>query len=196
MAKREPVVSDTKQRILDAALDVFGERGYGGASVDEVAAAAGVTKGAVYYWFEDKEDLARDLQHLLWQRLAETALGAYDAQQPAMDNLRVCFETFLEAVREVPAARGFLREAWFSPELDAAGRADHEAWLEVVRTLLQEGISRGELIVVDVEAAARVLTGALMEATLHVLGSGDIASTLDVIGHILEAFAAASVPSK
>jgi AcrR family transcriptional regulator len=47
----------TRQRLLSAAGRVFAKRGYYGATLDEVAAAAGLTKGAVYYNFQSKEDL-------------------------------------------------------------------------------------------------------------------------------------------
>jgi AcrR family transcriptional regulator len=47
----------TRQHLLDAGAIVFGRRGYHGASLDEVAATAGFTKGAVYSNFKNKEDL-------------------------------------------------------------------------------------------------------------------------------------------
>ena len=47
----------TRQHLIDAGAVVFSQRGYAGASLDEVAAAAGFTKGAVYSNFKNKEDL-------------------------------------------------------------------------------------------------------------------------------------------
>jgi AcrR family transcriptional regulator len=47
----------TRERLLDAGLQVFSRRGYYAASVDEIAAEAGFSKGAVYSNFESKEDL-------------------------------------------------------------------------------------------------------------------------------------------
>lgn len=47
----------TREHLLQAAAHVFAERGYHGASLDEVAAAAGFSKGAVYSNFRNKEDL-------------------------------------------------------------------------------------------------------------------------------------------
>lgn len=47
----------TRQQLLDAAAHVFARRGYHGATLDEIAAQAGLTKGAVYYNFSSKEDL-------------------------------------------------------------------------------------------------------------------------------------------
>lgn len=193
MAKREPVVRDTKQRILDAALEVFGERGYRGASVDDIAAAAGVTKGAVYYYFTDKDDLARDLQHVLWDQLAQDALAAYDGDRPTVDNLLGCFEAFVTTIQGMRGAKTFLREAWFSPALDAAGRADHEQALGLVQQVLQQGMDQGELVRCDPEALTRVLVGALMEATLHILGTGDVDATLEVVRHLVRSFAVETV---
>src|ERR1035438_3365086 len=47
----------TREHLLAAAAEVFAERGFHGASLDEVAAVAGFTKGAVYSNFKNKEDL-------------------------------------------------------------------------------------------------------------------------------------------
>ncbi len=47
----------SREQLLDAAARVFAERGYRGASVEAIAAAAGVTKGALYWNFESKSDL-------------------------------------------------------------------------------------------------------------------------------------------
>jgi AcrR family transcriptional regulator len=47
----------TREHLLEAAAQVFGERGYHGASLDDIAASAGFTKGAVYSNFKSKEDL-------------------------------------------------------------------------------------------------------------------------------------------
>jgi AcrR family transcriptional regulator len=48
---------DTRQQILDAALDLFGEQGYDKTSLREIAERVGVTKAALYYHFRSKEDL-------------------------------------------------------------------------------------------------------------------------------------------
>ncbi|MDQ0190673.1 TetR family transcriptional regulator [Alicyclobacillus cycloheptanicus] len=50
-------LNDTRSRILTAAERVFAEKGYSGSSLDDVAAAAGLTKGAVYWHFASKSDL-------------------------------------------------------------------------------------------------------------------------------------------
>ena len=48
---------ETRDRILDAAEDVFNECGYSNTTLNEIAEAAGVTRGAIYWHFKNKEDL-------------------------------------------------------------------------------------------------------------------------------------------
>jgi len=55
--RRAAARGTARERLLDAAAAVFAERGYRAASVEDIAAAAGLTKGAVYWNFEGKEDL-------------------------------------------------------------------------------------------------------------------------------------------
>ena len=55
--RRRPTRAQTRRRLLQAAGDVFAQRGYDRASLDDVAAAAGLTKGAVYSSFAGKDDL-------------------------------------------------------------------------------------------------------------------------------------------
>ena len=65
----------TRERLLDAALEVFSRRGYSAASVDEIAAEAGYSKGAVYSNFSSKEDLFLALFDQRFARDAEDYPG-------------------------------------------------------------------------------------------------------------------------
>ena len=47
---------DTRDRILDAAEDVFNNRGYSNTTLNEIAEVAGVTRGAIYWHYKNKED--------------------------------------------------------------------------------------------------------------------------------------------
>lgn len=103
---------DTRTRILAAAADMFAEQGYSNASLDKVAARAGMSKGAVYWHFSSKQDLflaileqnlSRDLRVLAAQiqdvLTAEDPLAAIHSWLEAM---RACMESesslFLEFV--------------------------------------------------------------------------------------------------
>ena len=62
VARRQPAPKDTKNRLMAAAVEVFGTRGYAKASVDDIVKRAGMTRGAFYYYFTSKADIAHDLQ--------------------------------------------------------------------------------------------------------------------------------------
>jgi AcrR family transcriptional regulator len=62
---------DRQQRLLEAAADEFAEHGYDAASTNRIAPAAGVSKGSVYYYFEDKADLYATVLRRGFAELAE-----------------------------------------------------------------------------------------------------------------------------
>ena len=57
MRKTKEEAQQTRSNLLNAALNVFYERGVSKASLDEIAKTAGVTRGALYWHFKNKEDL-------------------------------------------------------------------------------------------------------------------------------------------
>ncbi len=184
---RRPRGQETRERILAVALKEFAARGYAAVTVEEIAAAAGVTKGAVYYWFTDKDDLGRELQHELYERLGNVALRALDPDGDIVSNIRRSFESYLDALGDLDEARFFLRDAWVIPALDEGGRRDHEDAVATVRGILARAADRGEIVALDPDALAHILTGAWAEATLYVLRTGERAATIAVVEHLVEA---------
>jgi AcrR family transcriptional regulator len=69
---------DTRERILDVALELFNEQGYDRTSLREIADHLGVTKAALYYHFERKEDILLEL-HLRLHALGRDTLDQLDA---------------------------------------------------------------------------------------------------------------------
>ncbi len=75
--------SDTRERILDVALQLFTEQGYDKTSLREIAEQLGITKAALYYHFERKEDMLLEL-HL---RLHELARGVFERLDSLPDDV-------------------------------------------------------------------------------------------------------------
>jgi AcrR family transcriptional regulator len=67
------MTNDTRQRILDTALDLFIERGYDKTSLREIAERVGVTKAALYYHFSSKEEIIRTLVEPFFANMAPMA---------------------------------------------------------------------------------------------------------------------------
>lgn len=186
MVRRMPRGEETRERILDVALREFAARGYAEVTIEEIAVAAGFTKGAVYYWFADKDEIGRELQHELNERLTARSLAALSLGGDTISNMLASFHAYLEALGDLGEARFFLRDAWVIPELDEAGRADHEDAVALMRGVLASAADHGEIVALDPDALAHALTGAFAEATLHVLRTGDRDGTVAVVGHLIE----------
>jgi AcrR family transcriptional regulator len=74
VAKTAQKTGSSRERLLEAAAKVFAERGYQAASVDEIAAAAGLSKGAVYWNFSSKDELFHALlEERIDRQIEETA---------------------------------------------------------------------------------------------------------------------------
>lgn len=102
----------TRERLLDAAFEVFAEHGIAGGSIEAVCEAAGFTRGAFYSNFASKEELF----HAIVDREARRHLDALERAAAEIDTSAVATaEGFREAVTELVAAVG----------LDEAG---HRAW--------------------------------------------------------------------
>jgi AcrR family transcriptional regulator len=100
---REEKKAQTRERLLDAASTVFARKGFAATSIDEIAEAAGVTKGAVYSNFDSKEDLVRTvLDERLEQRFRELAEDVPSDGSLAEDAARASeqFGTVLEEERD------------------------------------------------------------------------------------------------
>jgi AcrR family transcriptional regulator len=80
---RRPGRAAVRRRLLDAALQVFAERGYASANLDQVAAAAGLTKGAIYSNFASKDDLFFAMMHDQANRRVEAVRVALEAGEGA-----------------------------------------------------------------------------------------------------------------
>ncbi len=164
----------TRQRLVTAARELFGARGYADVGTEEIVRAAGVSRGALYHQFRDKADLfaavAEEIEAEIVERIAADAAGA--AADPA-GVLRIGARLFLDACAEPEVERIIL--------LDAPAVLGWEAWrdlagrygLGLVQLALQTAMDAGAIIHQPVVPLAHVLTGALNEGALYVARAED-----------------------
>jgi AcrR family transcriptional regulator len=157
--------TETRQGLLAAAYRVFGEKGYAQATVDDVAAAAGVSKGAVYHHFASKEELFRALLADHGHELDAMAAAAKDARSFA-DLVRRVVRVWIGHYRSDPlfvplsleSRLAATREAW-AREIVADFYAQLRGLIAGLLTVGQEtGFVRSDL---EPERAAALLFGVL-----------------------------------
>src|ERR1035441_1209865 len=87
----------TRRAVLAAARSLFGKKGYAQTSVDEIADAARVTKGAVYHHFAGKEALFRAVLAEVEVEAEARAVGAGDPEGPPIDQIVARVNAYLDA---------------------------------------------------------------------------------------------------
>ena len=160
--------SQRRALIVQSALEVFAERGFAGASLDDIAHRAGVTKALLYRHFSSKSEIyVRLLERELDDLLAAVAAALDERADPA-DRLRAGIEAFFAHVEERPFARRLL---FRDPEADvAAGAAQERAQAALSKTLASLLSSNQRLLAGDpqreltIELFAQVLKTGLNAA--------------------------------
>ena len=110
----------TRQRILDAALDLFGSRGVDAVSLDEIAREVGVRKQTVLYWFPSKDELVDAvLESVAAELVVLIDAAVRSSSEDPLDRVdAVVRAVFRPAVRR-PALLGLVREMSRLPEAQA-----------------------------------------------------------------------------
>ncbi|MDQ4053241.1 MAG: TetR family transcriptional regulator, partial [Actinomycetota bacterium] len=163
----------TREALVGAARPLFAQHGYAAVSTDQIARAAGVTRGALYHQFAGKEELFAALLEQMEAEIADRLAARLGSVDDPLALLRDGIDGWLEAcaqpeVRrivliEAPAALGWQR--WRE-----VGRRYGVGLVEATLQLLVDG----EVIADQpVRPLAHVLIGALEEAALYVAGAAD-----------------------
>jgi AcrR family transcriptional regulator len=141
MARTRPLRSETRRRVLDAAFEVFGERGIAASSLTEVAARAGLTKGAVYSNFDSKDELVLALMEEHAGHRIQASLDAVEAA----DSADLFGELAAVLVREMRADATWhrlLAEYFAMAQHDAARRQALQQRRREVRTTIARAVER------------------------------------------------------
>jgi AcrR family transcriptional regulator len=103
----------TRQKLLDAAEEIFGSKGYENAGVAEITRRAGVAQGTFYIYFADKKaaftELVKELNHLVRREIAMATEGIEDR----MEAERTGFQAFFRFVIRRPDLYRIIRQAEF-----------------------------------------------------------------------------------
>ncbi|MFD6968477.1 ScbR family autoregulator-binding transcription factor [Streptomyces sp. NPDC059949] len=159
-AERPQVKQDralrTRRAILEAAAVVFEERGYGAAKLTDIVKLAHVTKGALYFHFDSKEDLAQAVIDAQVSMHAPFTPQEFKAQEFVDIGM-----IFSHRLRHDVLMRGSARLTLEQNGRDLDRAAPYQEWIDLHTALLVEAKERGELFPhVDPSEPARLVVGA------------------------------------
>lgn len=163
-----------RERILQAALEVFARKGYHRGVVDDIVRASGTSKGAVYHHFPNKEALflalVDEFSNHLAAAVAETIAKRHGALAKVEGALRAGLETF---ARHRELARILLLEAVsLGPTYEAKRAEVHSRFAALIRGYLDEAVSEGSIPSLDTGVATLAWLGAVNEIVIQWLHTG------------------------
>jgi AcrR family transcriptional regulator len=162
--RREAEARATREALIQAALELFTERGYAGVGTEEIVTRAKVTRGALYHHFTDKRDLFRAVfervEGDLMERIGSTMEGADDAWDLMVAGMRA----FLDACEEPAVKQISLTDAPAVLGWEEWREIDNRHGLGLTRAALQGAVDAGVLRPIAVEPMSHLLVAALSEA--------------------------------
>ena len=169
---RDP--QSTRERILDAALNVFSKKGYHHTRLDEIVDESSTSKGAIYFHFPNKERLFMALvdqfADLLERRVTE-------AIQPAagMGRVRLALETVIETFGKYrrPAKILLVQAVGLGSIFEDKRNEVNDRFARLIETYLEEAIAIGDIAPVDTEVVSVAWMGAVYNVIIRWVYTGE-----------------------
>ncbi|MFN3877583.1 MAG: TetR/AcrR family transcriptional regulator [Brevundimonas sp.] len=187
MATRSEKVEETKARLVTAARQAFATQGYAAASMDDLTADAGLTRGALYHNFGDKKGLLQavidqiDAEMLVRMRAAGEGLPPWDAfVAEGVAYIEMSLEPEIQRIMllDGPAVLG-----------DPSRWPNQTACLRTTTQMIQALIDDGFVKPMNAEAAAHLVNGAALNAALWVAAADEpervFESAVDAFRHLV-----------
>ncbi|MDM4771061.1 TetR/AcrR family transcriptional regulator [Solimonas sp. SE-A11] len=160
-------LAENRERILRAARTLVAQGGFRDASINAVAAAAGLSTGALYRYFPSKADLFVEVLTEAVRRECAILREIIAKPGTADQRLRAAVESFARRALEGPhLAYAFIAEP-IDPEVDAARILCRQEFSDVFKTVLGQGVASGEFPPQSVDVAAACIVGAFTEALVR-----------------------------
>jgi AcrR family transcriptional regulator len=175
----------TRHALLDAACKLFGEHGYAATSIDDVAHAANVTKGAFYHHYAGKQELFAGVYEQVKREVSERVAAAFLEPDPWVDLCAGC-QAMLDAHLD-PRVRIVLQDAQAVLDADTIRRVDTRYGAVVLRGALRRSIRAGVVRPLPLKILALMLTGAILEGCMTIADSDDPTQAREEVGNVLTA---------
>ncbi|QCQ93650.1 ScbR family autoregulator-binding transcription factor [Rhodococcus sp. SGAir0479] len=172
----------TRQQIVKGASEMFDRAGYERASLAEIVELSGITKGALYFHFKSKDDLAKvviEEQHAITMKAVEAILSS---SEPALEQLAMlCYEMGRQMIED-PIVRAGIRLT-LEMSADDGPRKPYADWIDACEHVARAAIAEGDVVDTVVPAElGRFIVGSFTGVQLvsHVLtGRQDLYERID-----------------
>jgi len=170
--RRAQMVEKTRAKLIRAARKAFAANGYAAASMDDLTAKAGLTRGALYHNFGDKEGLLQAVIDQIDAEMVARMRAVQDRAKTAWLGFLDANIAFIEMALEPEIQRIMLLDG---PAVlgDPSRWSNQNECLRTTTQTIQALIDGGTVRPMDAEAAARLLNGAALSAALWIAAADD-----------------------
>ena len=180
----------TRRKLIRTARRLFAKHGYAGVSIEQIVRSAGVTRGALYYYYEEKAHLFGAVATSIAEEIAErvTAVAA-DEPRPEL-HLEIGLQALLDAFLEPDVRRIVLVDGPSVVGWQNWREVDERHSLGLLRHAVEVGMEAGYLRREPVEPLVRMLLGAVNAAGLYMAEADDLEAARGECGGTLSALVA------
>lgn len=170
MARTPKVVEDRREQIIEAALRVFAQKGFAGATNKDIAREAGITPGLIYHYFPSKEAL---LKATIEQRSPIQVIRSLPPEVltlPPEALLQSLLKQILDVVEDdkfMRVMRVYLSEIIHNPQVSPLGIPSIQEGAKFLEDYLAKKMESGELRKGDPVLATQVIMGSVMDIVLR-----------------------------
>jgi TetR/AcrR family fatty acid metabolism transcriptional regulator len=177
------IAEQTRERILEAAADVFADKGYVGAAVDDIVRASDTSKGSFYFHFPNKRGIFSALLDHLTGRLFARVEAAVSGEGDPIRKLDAALGAALTAfAQRKRLARLLLVEAaGLGHAMDEHLMQVHERFIALIRRNLDAAVAERRIAPIDTQVAATAWMGALNEVVIRWLHTGQPAQLQEAL---------------
>jgi len=170
MSPRPDVSEERKNQILDAATQVFMQKGFDKARMDDIVEETGLSKGTLYWYFKSKYDIIITILDRIFLDIfdkldSQQKDGDLSASQALWQFTEEAIQDYKKMLSLMPVAYEFLALAFRNKVVQKALKQYMEHYMEVLVPIIQRGIDSGEFRPVDASEAA-IAAGAIFEGTI------------------------------
>ena len=165
----------TRDRILDAALDLFSAKGFYDTKLDEIVAEASISKGSIYFHFPNKERLfialVDQFADLIERRATEAIAGQSDGIARVQAALEAVLETFAKYRR--PAKLLLVQAVGLGTVFERKRMEVTDRFALLIQTYLDEAVADGSIAPVDTRIVAHAWMGAIYSVIIQWVYTGE-----------------------
>ncbi|GAB4417923.1 MAG: TetR family transcriptional regulator [Anaerolineales bacterium] len=169
MSPRPDVSAERKDQIMNAAEEVFTQKGLNAARMDDIAKKTGLSKGTLYLYYKSKDELIIAILDRIFQREFQTLEEMDLSEISATDAIWVFIDAVIKdlkfMLRLMPIAYEFVALAFRNKYVQQAIKNYLNRYFEILTPIIQKGIDEGEFRPVD-PAEVSIAAGAILEGTI------------------------------